>query len=146
MNYEIQDIMRMATSLAVFKRGNDYYKKDRVVRCTYAPDLERIYAKVEGSEPYHVDIRLDDGFIDDAYCDCRAFHEYPGFCKHIVAALLYTKFNYNIEPESVELESVLDYYMDQEFDEVVGYQDLDVSYILVVNEDLQACLNIKVGL
>lgn len=146
MKYEIQDIMRMATSLAVFKRGNDYYKKNRVVRCTYAPDLERIYAKVEGTEPYHIDIRLDEGHIDDAYCDCRAFHDYPGFCKHIVAVLLYTKFNYNIEPESVELDSVLDYYMDQEFDDIEGYQDLEVDYVLVVDEELESSLNIKMGM
>jgi len=145
LNYEIQDIMRAASSLAVFKRGNDYYKKNRVTRCTYAPDLERIYAKVEGSEPYHVDIRLDDGLIDDAYCDCRAFQEYPGLCKHIVAALLYTKFNYKLEPESIELNHVLDYYMDQEFEEVKGYQILGVEYTLCISEQHDAYLNIKVG-
>lgn len=145
LNYEIQDIIRASSSLAVFKRGNEYYKNNRVTRCTYAPEFERIYARVEGSEPYHVDIRLDDGFIDDAYCDCRAFHEYPGFCKHIVAALLYTKFNHNMEPETIELDHVLDYYMDTDFETIEGYQKLNVIYTLVIDNRLGASLNIKIG-
>lgn len=145
MKYDVRDIMSAASSLAVFKKGNDYYKQDRIKRCTYAPDLERIYAKVEGSENYHVDIRLDDGFIDDAYCDCRGFHEYPGFCKHIVAALLYAKLNYQVEPETIEISSILDYYMDQDFDTAEGYQKLSVVYVLTIDESLDATLSIKIG-
>ncbi len=146
LNLEIQDIMRAATSLAVFKRGNDYYKNNKVVRCQYDAELERLYAKVDGSESYHIDIRLDEGFVDDAYCDCRAYHEYPGFCKHIIATLLYAKFNINIEPETVGLEDVIDYYMDQDFEDISGYQPLEVEYILTIHHNLEASLTIKIGL
>ncbi|MCH4886941.1 helicase SNF2 [Acidaminobacter sp. JC074] len=144
LNYEIQDIIRASTSLAVFKRGNEYYKGNRVTRLTYAPDLERIYAKVEGSVPYHVDVRLDDGLIDDAFCDCRAFHEYPGFCKHIVATLLHAKFNQNIAPETLALCQVLDYYMDTDFEKAQGHLELNVDYTLTIS-NYQATVNVKVG-
>ena len=144
LNYEIQDIIKASTSLAVFKRGNEYYKGNRVTRLTYAPDLERIYAKVEGTVPYHVDVRLDDGLIDDAFCDCRAFHEYPGFCKHIVATLLHAKFNQNIAPETLALGQVIDYYMDTDFEEVQGHLELNVDYTLTIN-NFEASVNVKIG-
>jgi len=146
LNLEIQDIMRAATSLAVFKRGNDYYKNNKVVRCQYDAELERLYAKVDGSEPYHIDVRLDEGFVDDAYCDCRAFHEFPGFCKHIIATLLYAKFNLDIEPETIGFEDVIDYYMDQDFEPISGYQSLDVIYVLKIDHNLEASLTLKIGL
>lgn len=146
LNLEIQDIMRAATSLAVFKRGNDYYKNNKVARCQYDAELERLYAKVEGSEPYHIDVRLDEGFVDDAYCDCRAYHEYPGFCKHIIATLLYAKFNLDIEPETMGFEDVIDYYMDQDFEQIKGYQPLMVDYILTIDHNLEASLTLKMGL
>lgn len=145
LKYEIQDIIRASTSLVVFKKGNEDYKNNRVSRCTFAPDLERIYARVEDHESYHVDIRLDEGLIDDAYCDCRAFNEQPGFCKHIVATLLYAKFNYHLEPETIQLDSILDYYMDTDFEIMKGYSQLRVSYMLVIDLKLEIKLNIKIG-
>ncbi|MDD4834943.1 MAG: DEAD/DEAH box helicase, partial [Lutispora sp.] len=55
---------------------------------TFDEDTLIIQADVIGSEKYRVDIELfPDGTIDDYECECPAYWEYEGVCKHIVAVL-----------------------------------------------------------
>lgn len=55
-------------------------------------DTGHVEATVEGSQDYDVVVDLDrNGEIIDAYCDCPAYFNYDGYCKHIVAAILYIK-------------------------------------------------------
>lgn len=63
-----------------------------------------LHAQVEGSEeePYAVKVTLRDGAAEGADCTCP--YEYGGWCKHIVAALLFA----NEAPEEIEVQAPLD--------------------------------------
>jgi hypothetical protein len=57
-----------------------------------------IEAEVSGSEDYQVRIDLNiDGEVDDYFCSCPAYEKYDGACKHIVAVLLETLKQNNLE-------------------------------------------------
>lgn len=73
----------------VYERGVTYYNEKRVQGLSYNRQKEEWFAEVLGSEPYYVDIGLNElhkGKVK-AYCECPAFHTYET-CKHIVAVLL----------------------------------------------------------
>lgn len=73
----------------IYKRGLEYYKKDRVSDLLYDLNFQVWTATVHGTEDYFVEINMKDfasGTID-TYCDCPAFDSY-GSCKHIAATLL----------------------------------------------------------
>ena len=85
---------------AIYRRGVEYFKKDKVHDLVYDRNHQVWTAMVDGSENYFVEIDMreaEKGTID-TYCDCAAFDTY-GSCKHIVATLLsiQTKEN-NKEP------------------------------------------------
>lgn len=73
----------------IYKRGLDYYKRDRVSDLLYDLNFEVWTATVRGTEDYFVEINMKElasGSID-TYCDCPAFSTY-GSCKHIAATLI----------------------------------------------------------
>lgn len=89
LNFSANDIKELSSSERVYDRGMDYYRRGLVKNFRYLPAQLLITAMVAGSEDYEVEIRLDiDGDIDTASCDCPAFLQYDGACKHIVAVLL----------------------------------------------------------
>ncbi|MBN2797363.1 MAG: DEAD/DEAH box helicase [Clostridia bacterium] len=146
--FDMRDIISACTSLNVFRKGFDYYKENKVLKYTYNPDLGRIFAKVEGNDLYHIDIYIKEGMFGRAYCDCPAFHDHPKYCKHIAATLLYAKLQSDnaLENKTPSLNELLDYYMDLEFDEVKGSEEVEVSYALSVNTYTQIFnLTIKIG-
>lgn len=53
---------------------------------------DEIVASVKGSgrNIYEVDVSIDteNDEVDTCYCECRAYAEYGGLCKHCVAVLL----------------------------------------------------------
>lgn len=145
-NYDMREIIDSASSLTIFRRGFDYYKAGKVIKYNYNDGLEQAFAKVEGTELYHVDIRFEDGNIKDAFCECRAYYEYPGFCKHIVASLLYGKLTLDVTPKEVTINDLLDYYLDEDFEDIDGQLTVQMSYVLNYHEELkQSYLNVKVG-
>lgn len=86
----------------VFARGEDLFHDGAVL--SIARRGEALHAQVEGSEeePYSVKVTLRDGAVESADCTCP--YEYGGWCKHIVAALLFA-----IEaPEEIEVQMPLD--------------------------------------
>ena len=76
------------------KRGKDYYRRRRVmelVELTRVNGDRHFAAEVGGSRGmyYDTDLTVDkDGGLLDMDCDCPAFLEYPGPCKHLVAVAL----------------------------------------------------------
>lgn len=83
------EIKKLASSVQVYNRGVDYYLRGAVDKLSFSEQDKAIRAVVFGNEDYDVEIYLDEaGNIDDMACDCPAFYEYYGACKHIVAVLL----------------------------------------------------------
>lgn len=84
-----KDIKDMATNELTFIRGEKYYLEDRVKRFFFDERAFAFFAEVEGSYDYTVKAAFDrDGYLDKAVCDCPAYNEYWGYCKHITAVLL----------------------------------------------------------
>ena len=86
----------------VFARGEEYFRDGAVLSIARRGDM--LHAAVEGSEdePYFVTALLRGGEIQDANCTCP--YEYGGWCKHIVAAMLFAAE----APEEIEMQVPLE--------------------------------------
>lgn len=94
--FSVADI-REAAYGTVYRRGKDIYETGGVADFSYEVYLEHdlpkaeITAKVRGNEKeyYHVSAIVDEEFADVASCscECEAFYNYDGMCKHCVAVL-----------------------------------------------------------
>lgn len=74
---------------AILQRGKDYYRKKRVK--ILDADEFSCQAIVRGSEPYYVQIILNDDYdIKRADCDCQ-YAQKGNACKHMAAALYATE-------------------------------------------------------
>ncbi|WEG11138.1 DEAD/DEAH box helicase [Pullulanibacillus sp. KACC 23026] len=71
----------------VYRRGRSYYRDGRVRDLYYDADKKTWQAKVRGSKSYKVTIE-DDELGLSTECDCPAYDQYWGPCKHIAAVLL----------------------------------------------------------
>ncbi|AVQ94986.1 calcium-binding protein [Ethanoligenens harbinense] len=90
----MKDIAAAAANRAAFERGVEYYNQRRVSKLKRAKDEqdtgEKVTAEVRGGKyNYEVEVSFDqNGEMKESWCDCPAFYEYEGCCKHIVAVLL----------------------------------------------------------
>lgn len=106
INFNIDDIKNCTENQITYKRGLRYYEDNHVGRLS----LERIYneetvgfenkysAKVEGNfgKVYNTSVHIDnEGEIVKFNCNCPAFIDNIGGCKHIVATMLKIYYNYN---------------------------------------------------
>jgi hypothetical protein len=71
-----------------FHKAWDYYRWEWV--SGVRRDGNTIYGTVRGhnGNVYSPWARIKDGAIDSDYCDCMAYENYPGPCKHILALIL----------------------------------------------------------
>jgi len=117
IKFDINDIRSFAANPITFTRGLDYYNKNHVAHIDtekkYDSTLEEqvnIYtAKVKGSycSSYDTSITVDDeGDVLDFDCNCPAFLENTGSCKHIVAEML--KIYHNYDSRQITFVSDLD--------------------------------------
>ncbi|MCQ6280497.1 SNF2 helicase associated domain-containing protein [Bacillus sp. EB600] len=75
-------------SNTVYHRGLRYFQEGRV-RDLYHDPVRNIWAaKVRGSKFYQVTIEEDDGNGISSECNCPAYNQYGGSCKHIAAVCL----------------------------------------------------------
>lgn len=94
MGLRMQDISAAASNRATFQRGVEYYSQRRVSRLRIVLDTEqggtKLTADVNGGKYiYEIEINLNEkSEIMECWCDCPAFYQYQGCCKHIVAVLL----------------------------------------------------------
>lgn len=82
------EILQNTSNFSVYTRGVDYFNSNRVKNLSFDEDTLFIDAEVIGSQKYKVEIEfLPDGTICDYQCECPAYYEYDGICKHVVAVL-----------------------------------------------------------
>ena len=81
-------ISELCLSHSTFNRGKSYYHGGRVKDLTFDKKRLRFRSLVSGTENYNVLVDFQrDGDMDSAQCTCKAYKEYWGICKHIVAVL-----------------------------------------------------------
>lgn len=86
-------IKRLCASSEVFKRGQKYYLEDRISDIQIDKNSRHVDAVVSGRDDYSVSIDISpNGEVDYCECDCPAFYQYEGCCKHIAAVLLYLTY------------------------------------------------------
>jgi len=79
-------MIRDIASGTIYKRGVEYFKKNRVhIKKPYEKE-NQIDAVVDGSLLYNVQLRFNDGKIDYMFCSCPYYATMNRACKHIVAA------------------------------------------------------------
>lgn len=83
-----EKIKRAASNQAVYKRGVHYYRDGFVHDLTFDAKKLNFTAQVEGSDDYLIKASFDDtGRVTYYSCECQAFENYDGACKHIIAVL-----------------------------------------------------------
>lgn len=81
-------IMQGCARHKTYRDGYDYYTSGAVLSLAHNPILHQFQAEVDGSYVYDVVIGFNPaGELRFTDCDCPAHHEYPGYCKHIVAVM-----------------------------------------------------------
>lgn len=141
MSMTEQDIRRFCKGYdETFRRGKQYYLSDRVTITEVGNEdldepndslLTTLHAKVKGSTllPYIVDVTIDDdtGELVDADCDCPAYFQYDGICKHIVATLLEYVNAVPYEPTSVRtaplVKAIISNYTKQTVNDTLTFQE-----------------------
>ena len=87
-------LIKYMAGAAVYTRGQNVYIEGKVLDMDVQDcgASDEIVASVKGSgrNIYEVDVSVDkeNDAIDVFYCDCPAYGEYDGLCKHCVAVLL----------------------------------------------------------
>lgn len=98
----LESILESASTATSYSRGLHLFQNEAVFD-TYRQGI-LITGKCEGnSEPfYRIQVRLDEGGIQEAFCDCP--YDRSGYCKHIIALILAYIHNPDrfIEQESIE--------------------------------------------
>lgn len=86
--------IKYLSGAASYVRGQDVYRTGKVLDMDIQDvgASDEIIASVQGSgrNVYEVDISVnkEENEIESSYCDCPAYGEYSGICKHCVAVLL----------------------------------------------------------
>ncbi|MCG8499857.1 MAG: DEAD/DEAH box helicase [Firmicutes bacterium] len=81
-------IQNQVSHATTYQKGFMYYLKNRIVSFSFDQEALMLEAEVVGEEAYDVTIYFSEqGAIEECCCNCLAFDNYPGICKHIVAVL-----------------------------------------------------------
>ncbi|MGI6298963.1 MAG: SNF2-related protein [Saccharofermentanales bacterium] len=86
----IDSIRERSTNGPTYMKGRAYYRDGHVQSISFDQKKGLVQAQVNGTRIYQVRVIITrSGELHDAICTCNAFSSYWGFCKHIVAVLLY---------------------------------------------------------
>jgi len=101
-------MIKLRTTPKVFERGESYYQDGSVLSIIRRGSI--LTAEVEGSEdePYLVSVIFSASGIEEADCTCPYGEEWDGWCKHIVATLLFFRNEPGRTEERLPLKTRLD--------------------------------------
>ncbi|MEL6493981.1 MAG: SWIM zinc finger family protein [Cyanobacteria bacterium J06623_7] len=100
-----QAVIRESASSKSWHRGKAYYDDGYVRQVTQRG--QSLLAEVSGSRRYRVAIDFSDRGLESAHCNCP--YDWGGYCKHIVASLLFCLR----EPENIQVRSSLEEILDR---------------------------------
>ena len=84
-SFDLDNLKEMGISETIAERGYDYYIENKVAYLEL--NKNRGYALVEGTKPYEIEFKYEDGKISNLTCDCFCTYK----CKHEFAAMLQLK-------------------------------------------------------
>ncbi|PFJ09653.1 helicase SNF [Bacillus cereus] len=76
-----------------YKRGEDYYKSNKVIVNHYDENKEICEATVKGTEDFHVAVEKAKKGDVVAKCSCPSLASFQTYCQHVAAVLLYINYN-----------------------------------------------------
>lgn len=90
-----QEIRSQVVHDITYTKGVQYYSKGKVARLDFDAENRIFSADVMGQQRYHVRIFFNESqHIQSATCQCQAYANYKGACKHIVAVLKSIQMNW----------------------------------------------------
>ena len=131
LNYS--DIKKFASNKAVFSRGETYFSSNRVSSLKSTDNFGLNWeSRVIGSDSvYDVTVGLDknSNIIDyRCHCNCAAFKQFSGACKHIIAVLI--KLRDLQENGSISPEQENNFIFQNTETEAEKYKDVDIENML----------------
>lgn len=145
------EIRTLASSKKAYELGVAYALKGRVSQLSHDGERNLISAVVMGTWLYEVEIILSrNGSIHSCHCTCPAFAEYPGACKHVIAALkaVQRKLTGSQPRLAVVKESVADFmalFANPDPKSVRETLNLEFELQIEIHRRVHAQLQIKVG-
>lgn len=147
---EMPMIKLLSNNNTTFQNGQDYFQNGHVLSVIYDPTYKNYQAKVEGNQIYQVKIQLNEtNRIDDATCTCPAFDSFPGYCKHMIAVMLFlheykqsksNAFNkvtnlqgeQSVQANTLIIKNIIDQFQKDRFigDRNPSHEQLQVQYIV----------------
>ena len=131
LNYS--DIKKFASNKAVFSRGEDYFSSNRIISLKSTDNFGLNWeGRVIGNDSvYDVTVGLDknSNIIDyRCHCNCAAFKQFSGACKHIIAVLI--KLRDLQEKNSILPEQENNFIFQDTETETEKYKDVDIENML----------------
>ncbi|WP_019230280.1 SWIM zinc finger domain-containing protein [Sedimentibacter sp. B4] len=111
INFNLDDIKNCSANESSFKKGAAYYRENHVGKFSservYNQETVGFYLKYStrvrgtGTSSYETSVSIDnEGDIADFACNCVAFKENHGACKHIAAAMMKIYYSYDLKTVS----------------------------------------------
>jgi len=147
-----QEIRTLASSKKAYELGVAYALNGRVSQLSYDGEKNMISAVVIGTWLYDVEIIMrKNGSVYSCNCTCPAFEEYPGACKHVIAALkaVQRKLAGPLPRTAVVKESVSEFmalFTKSEPKAVRENLSLELELQIEIHRQIHVQLQIKVGL
>lgn len=159
LNIIERHLLKRLYSSAAYEQGLKYFESGVVTSLAYDANHDVWTAKVLGSEPYFVEVKVEDPARVklQQYCDCPAYEMY-GECKHIVAVLLAVEAEANKKsvvapkPEDFEetnrlIQSLSHVTAEQPvYESILERSPMHVEYIMKWAHDGNLFLELKTGI
>lgn len=146
-------IREIADTVSVYQRGCAYFQQG-LVRNLAEAATERYTAEVCGSQVYRVTVRLlQRSKIQRCACECPAYYQYEGACKHIVAVLKEIQAQQraveNILSQSAGRSRLLSLYQDalkpERLEETLPIRLVPACHLQVTYQKVTAWLEFTIG-
>lgn len=141
-------ILKMCSNSDVFTRGYKYYRDGRVLNVDIDSESGYVEAVVEGSEDYIVNLEFSgEGNLVSTDCDCPAYIEYDGICKHVAAVLLYlmnmgVKRSPSFREPAPSRKEVIDLNLYRQTNEIISFFEGKLSSALLESVNLEVTLEV----
>lgn len=151
LNINDELIRDVALNSNTIIKGKQYFLSKRVTSLQSNKSQDMFRAVVAGTKKYQVDIYFEQGDFKSAYCNCPAYDEYWGVCKHIVAVLLEIKrrdqqgcFKQQMEVQSVK--KLMDFFHDRNTATKRPVElEITYEYDPSVSKSWSSCFTLRMG-
>jgi len=128
-------IADVCTNFATYANGKRYYERKKIKTLNYDEQRLIFKAVVTGARSYDIKVSFNPkGSLHEATCTCPAYHEYWGYCKHIVAVLIAIaekdrKGEFSKIHSENKIKEILDFFLFKQTD-IKTPVELEVNYEL----------------